>query len=141
MSDSFEILPHTADVRLKVIGETLEKLFEQAVLGMMQILSSTKFEIKNQKSKIKIKLKSKNATMLLIDFLNEVLTNSYINKCIYQLSAIRFQSSDKEINLEAELVGVKIDGFDKDIKAVTYHGAEIIKNKENNFEIVITFDI
>lgn len=136
----YEILPHTADVRLKVIGKTLEELFKQAVLGMMQILKHNANIANinaNDANKIKINVNSVDTTSLLIEFLNEILLKSQINKQIYNVSSFRFQ----DLSLEAELIGFPIDSFDEDIKAVTYHEAEIIKNKDNNFETIIIFDI
>ncbi|MBI4691973.1 MAG: archease [Candidatus Terrybacteria bacterium] len=136
--NSFEILPHTADVRLRVKGKTLEALFKQAVLGMAQILKPNANIAKiNANNTKQIKVESLNKEILLIDFLSEVLTLSQINKNIYNVSSLKFQDS----SLEAELVGAKVDGFDEDIKAVTYHEAKITESKEGNFEVIITFDI
>lgn len=147
---SYEILPHTADVRLKVRGETLEELFKQAVLGMGEILkhnANTTNINANDANNLKIKLGSIDITSLLIDFLNEILLKSQINKCIYNISGFKFQDSrqgrgsPQAASLEAELIGYPIDSFDEDIKAVTYHEAEIKKNKGGNFETIIIFDI
>lgn len=143
MKNYFEILPHTADVRLRAVGETLEGLFEQAVLGMAQILKSdAKFVCLpasggNDAKKEKIDLSASDETTLLIDFLNEILTRSYINKCVYKVSSFKIHDS----SLKAELAGAKVDNFDEDIKAVTYHEAKITKNPEGSFEATVIFDI
>jgi SHS2 domain-containing protein len=135
---SYEILPHTADVRLKVRGETLEELFKQAVLGMNQILSAGwQSKVKNQKSKAKIKVKSVDITSLLIDFLNEILAKSQANKSIYSVLSLKIRDS----SLESEIYGFPVSYFTEDIKAVTYHEAEIKKNEQGNFETIIIFDI
>lgn len=135
----YEILPHTADVRLRAVGETMEGLFEQAVLGMAQILKSdANIRIRaNDTNKEKIDLSASDETTLLIDFLNEILTRSYINKCVYKVSSFKIHDS----SLKTELAGAKVDNFDEDIKAVTYHEAKITKNPEGGFEATIIFDI
>lgn len=134
----YEILPHTADVRLKVTGETLKDLFEQAVLGMTQILSKTKSELKVKNAKCKIKVDADNPTVLLIDFLSEVLAASYEEKAVFNKAEFEKITENEII---AEVFGTKVDGFDEDIKAVTYHEAKIIKNPGGNFETIIVFDI
>lgn len=139
--NSFEILPHTADVRLRVRGETIEDLFEQAVLGMARILSETKSELKVKNVKCKIKVDADNPTVLLIDFLSEVLTASYEEKAIFPTCHVNVAGQRGRLTLEAEIFGVKVDGFDEDIKGVTYHEAKIVKNLEGDLEVIITFDI
>jgi SHS2 domain-containing protein len=138
MIKKFEILPHTADVRLKVFGRTKEELFKNAMLGMAQILAKSpksKLKIKN----LKLKIKSPDINSLLVDFLSEVLYRSQINKAIF-LAAKFSKFSDSE--LEAEISGFKIDEFDNDIKAVTYHELEIKKSPTGGFfETIIVFDI
>ncbi|MEW5907737.1 MAG: archease [Patescibacteria group bacterium] len=135
----FEILPHTADIRLKVSGKNLQDLFEQAVLGMAQILKQdiSKSYFKYQISKIKIKVKADNETILLIDFLSEVLTASYEEKTVfYKVNFLKITENE----LDAEIFGGKIDSFDEDIKAVTYHEAKI-KKINSGYETIIVFDI
>lgn len=138
MIKKFEILPHTADVRLKVFGRTKEELFKNAMLGMAQILAKSpksKLKIKN----LKLKIKSPDINSLLVDFLSEVLYRSQINKAIF-LAAKFSKFSDSK--LEAEISGFKIDEFDNDIKAVTYHELEIKKSPTGGFfETIIVFDI
>lgn len=136
--NSYEILPHTADVRLRARGGTLKDLFRQAVLGMAKILSKTKSELKVKNVKCKIKVDADNPTILLIDFLNEVLTASYEEKAVF--NNVHFEKiTEREVI--AEIFGAKVDGFDEDIKAVTYHEAKIVKNLEGDLEATITFDI
>jgi len=135
----FQIMPHTADVKIRAWGKNYPELFKNAMLGMMQILSplATKFEIKNQKSKIKIKVESQNINSLLIDFLNEVLYQTQVNREIY--TNIKFLEFSKN-KLVAQLLGSRRAKFSKDIKAVTYHG-EGIKKTAEGFKVIVLFDI
>ena len=105
--------------------------------GMMEVL---KPKIKSPKSKIKSKIavESIDLDSLLVDFLNEVLYLSQVNKEVY--NDIKFRKfTDKR--LEGELTGNKIELFGEDIKAVTYHGLEIKKNKQGLWEVTVLFDI
>jgi SHS2 domain-containing protein len=138
MVKKIEILPHTADVRLKVFGKTKEELFKNAMLGMAKILAKSpksKLKIKN----LKLKIKSPDINSLLVDFLSEILYQSQINHAVFK--EVNF-SNFKETELEAEISGFKIDEFDNDIKAVTYHELEIKKSPTGGFfETIIVFDI
>lgn len=137
----YEILKHTADVRLRVEGETLERLFSDALEGMMEIIKKSQVPIPNDQSpKVKraVSVQAGDKTALLVDFLNEVLSLSQINKEVYP--AVTFDELS-ETSLKGGLEGVEVGEFDEDIKAVTYHEAEIKKNPAGNWETILIFDI
>lgn len=133
----YEILKHTADVRLRVEGETLERLFSDALKGMMEILK-TDIPIGQPGAKRQVSINAPDKTALLVDFLNEVLSLSQINKEAYPVVTFGELS---ETTLRGNLEGVRVNEFDEDIKAVTYHEAEIKKNPEGNWETILIFDI
>ena len=138
--ESFTILPHTADTRLRVTGETAEQLFRSALEGLAHI---QKKDFCDQQHGLYfrqdiVQIKSPDITVLLIDFLSEVLTLSHINKIVYcEVSFHKFWHTE----LIASLKGNKVNYFDEDVKAVTYHEAEVKKNQDNQFESLIIFDI
>lgn len=134
---SYEILRHTADLRMRVKGRTLEELFSDAVRGMMSVL---KPEVPQEGTRVRrpIQLEANDQTSLLIDFLNEVLTSAHIRREIYAVVLFRELAP---IALHADLYGVPIDKFDEDIKAVTYHEAEVKKNRKGELETTLVFDI
>lgn len=153
---SYKLLSHTADIRMRVEADSLPELFVAAIEGMMNIIkiSNSKFLISKIKTKRIIETKSADKTALLVDFMNEVLYQTQKNKEIYnevkflEFPAFAEASSDtkalagkSEMALKAEIYGQKVDKFDEDIKAVTYHEAEIVKNEKGNFETIIVFDI
>lgn len=132
----YQVLGHTADLRLKISARTKEELFKQALKGMMSILKE-KPEKKEKISK-EIEIKSPDLVSLLVDFLNEALYSAHANKAIFPEVEFEFFGDTK---LKAKISGYKIkDGFGEDIKAATYHEAEI-KKENGNFEIVLIFDI
>ncbi|MCX6765661.1 MAG: archease [Candidatus Moranbacteria bacterium] len=147
---SYKLLPHTADTRLYVESDTLAGLFEAALEGMSNIIKSSPpkagpplaEKIKNRDNKPEIvkgiNLTAPDTTSLLIDFLSEVLTYSQEEKAVFRKADIEKLT---DTGLETNVYGKKVDGFDEDIKAVTYHEAEIKKNEKGNYETVIIFDI
>lgn len=133
---SYEILGHTADVRLKVSGKNLEELFQSALAGMTEIMQP-KISSRGETSIEKISLDARDSTILLINFLSECLTLSHINKVFYQAKF----SALTETKLDVELDGMAIENFERDIKAVTFHEVEVRKNENGEFETNVIFDI
>ena len=135
----YEKLSHTADLRLRAWGKDYEELFRSAFLGMMGVLKNDIVSLQTTAAVGKIiKIESSDITALLVDFLNEVLYSAAANREIY--IDIKFKKLEEE-KLEAEIFGVAVGAFDEDIKAVTYHGADVQKNKEGFYETNLVFDI
>lgn len=135
MEKKFEILEHTADLKIRAFGKTKEELFKNALLGMSSV---QKTELPaGEKITVKIKIESADPTALLVDFLSEALTQSQIDKAVFY--EVKF-SKFSDAALEGEIEGVKIAEFDEDIKAVTYHGAEVVQ-KNGVYEATVIYDI
>ncbi len=138
----FEILPHTADVRLRASGGDLPELFSAALSGIAEILKNGACAGSGALGGVfgvrrKISLDAPSPEILLVDFLSDVLTASYEERAVF--CAVEFEKiSGGEVR--AEIFGKKVEGFDEDIKAVTYHGAKIAET-ESGFEITLTLDI
>jgi len=133
---TYEILEHKGDFKIRVLGKTKQELFLNALLGMEAGLRP---EIRSTKSEIRnIKVTSLDINALLVDFLSEVLYSVQINKEIY--NEIKF-TKFTDTELAAELSGQKVESFGEDIKAVTYHGLEILRNKDGLWQVEVLFDI
>jgi SHS2 domain-containing protein len=135
---TYKLLPHTADTRLNVEADSIEELFRGAMEGMTNIIKKNACESKVETERRTLEIKSVDQTSLLIDFLSEILSYSHEEGNIY--CRVKFlKLSEKE--LTADIFGRDAEGFDEDIKAVTYHEAEIKKNEKGNWEVTIVFDI
>lgn len=134
---NYEIINHTADLKIKGFGKTKKKLFLNLLKAMIECQKAKMKEEEKPKVR-KIRIKSLNLETLLVDFLNEIIYLSQINKEIYPEANFK-KFSTKEI--EAELVGRPVERFGEDIKAVTYHGLKIEKIEENIFQATVLFDI
>lgn len=162
-SAKYKILSHTADLRLEICGKTLEELFQNAAEALANILNPRSKQSKlhpnapNKPEFIeKIKVKAQNVNTLLVDFLNEILARSHINKAMYFVNEINIRTSDvqnidanirmSDVHiLDAEIVSQKVRGFYEDVKAVTYHEVDIklkaIGQKQKVFYTRLVFDI
>jgi SHS2 domain-containing protein len=133
----YEILEHTADLKIRVFGKKKEELFLNALFGMEDCLRP---ELKKTKGKRKRKIiiKSTDLPALLVDFLSEALYLIQFHKEIYnEVKFVKF--SDNE--LKVELFGQRVERFGEDIKAVTYHGLNIKQREDGTWEATLLFDI
>ena len=131
-----DFLPHTADIRMHVEASTLEELFEAALQGMNSVLYSG--DAQYDGILYTLRIAALDRTVLLIDFLSEVLTMCYEQRKI--LDTLYIQELN-ETSIVAELTGYPVQQWDEDIKAVTYHEANVHHNAKGNWETVVIFDI
>ena len=140
---SYKFLSHVADVRLEVQADSMQELFQVALEGMAELIKKKACALQQDENitetiKEKMEISSVDSTTLLIDFLSEVLTYTQLNKAVF----CKVKLKKLTLNfLSATIFGQKVDGFDEDIKAVTYHEAEIIKDENGKFKTIIIFDI
>lgn len=131
----YEILGHTADLRLRVTGATVEELFLNALAGMAHIMAP---DVASGETPRQVRISSADMNALLVDFLNEALYFSNVYKEVYPDAIFSVLG---ETELEAELKGAPVHEFEEDIKAATHHEAEIRKDPAGYYEVTIVFDI
>lgn len=123
--NKFDFLPHTADLKIRAYGTNDQELLSNALLALIEYLSPQESRFPKQISKV-IEINADNKIDLWIDFLNEVLTQMYINK--FKPEELEFiEISDKKI--KAKIIGNRWQSIKKDIKSITYHQAEINTDK------------
>jgi len=130
----YQVIEHTADLKIKVFARTKKELFSNFLLALSEILVREKG---GKKVKRNIEVHSFDFPALLVDFLNQVIFLSQTNKEFYDKIQIK-EFSEKKI--KGFLFGRKIERFKEDIKAATYHDLEVKKNK-NLWEAVVLFDV
>lgn len=136
---SVTYLSHTADVRMLIGAETLEELFAEGVKGMGHTLKENFCAEHNKIDSVEtIEVKASDYTSLLINFLSDVLSKSFIEIMLY--CKIEILELEK-YTVKARLYGSRVDSFDEEIKAVTFHEAHVAKNDMEHWETMIIFDI
>ncbi len=126
----YEILHHTADVRLHVTASSLEALFEEALRGLIDVMGARRAPLPVGAHGVRpesVELDSLNVTALLVDFLNEALVRAVTRRVLYTGASF---ASLGETHLQATLTSVPAESFDEDVKAVTYHEAEVRRDGE-----------
>jgi SHS2 domain-containing protein len=147
MYKDFEQLPHTADIKIRVYGESLSILFCNALIGMFQSIGPQAPGCikENQRlicSKLEIEravtITSHDVEALLVDFLSEALYLSDVNNEAYLDAKVQEISSTQ---IKATIYGIKITGFEVvEIKAVTYHDLKV-EQIDGVWQADIVFDI
>jgi SHS2 domain-containing protein len=135
----FNYLPHTADIRMKLRADSIFELFQAGLEGMNDILKEGEcHQLRKLTIKKEFQLKSSDVTTLLIEFMGEMLTLTHTCRAL-------FCSLHPERLTEREIVGyvlgIEVFELDEDIKAVTYHEANVHMNTQGQFETIIVFDI
>ena len=129
-----ETLPHTADVRLRITAPTVEELFAEGMRGVAAHLDARRAGREIRRGII---LESADRTALLVDFLNEVLAFSFVDHTVFDRVAIRKLT---ETSIDAEIAGVEATLGDE-IKAVTYHEADVRQREDGTWTTILVFDI
>jgi SHS2 domain-containing protein len=136
----FEFLSHTADVKIRVYGKNLKEIINNSLLALKSFWKPKLTRIKIEKE---IKVESNNEVNLLIDFLSEVLAETYVEKAIFVKFIPRINPdfhADKRglYSLYGKIIGYKFTSLSKDIKAITYHQANLKKiNHQYFFDFII----
>ena len=135
--EGYEILEHTADLGIRAWGPSIEKSFEQAAWGLIDVIG---IRAEGQAGKRTIRATGSDAPALLVDFLNELVF-------LYEteglgVSAIKVtRLSDTE--LEAELSVLPLPGQPEGVgvKAATYHRLAVERRADGGAEVRVYVDV
>jgi SHS2 domain-containing protein len=133
----YELVHHIADVRLRVAAPALEELFRDAVRGMYAVMrGASERDSRPVQRTIEVD-ESPDTTALLVDFLNEVLNRAQIGHELFtDVLFTRFDGT----SLTATLSGIAPASFEEDVKAVTYHEADVRREGEA-WTTMLVFDL
>ena len=134
---SFEEISHTADVKIRARAQTLDALFSEAFLALMQVVYGTD---RNGGIIKEIQIESDNIESLVCDFLSEVLFIAEVEGLVF---------SQAEITIDGLLLTAVLNGesFDPvrhssgtEVKGISYSGL-VIRKDANGYMLDILFDV
>lgn len=134
---SFEEIPHTADIKIRVRAPTLESLFSETFKALMQVLYG-----KNRTGGVirEIRVESTDNESLITDFLSEVLFISEVENLVFADARITINGPI----LTAQLTGEQFDPLrhsgGSEVKGISYSGLAIMHDK-NGYMLEIIFDV
>ncbi len=140
----YKFIDHTADVKVRGWGRTIEEAFSQVALSLMATISPSLEKI-DHKIEREINIKSEDKYALCIDFLTEFLYIFDVDELVF--SNIEVQSIIMKkgyFQLKALAKGEKfnknVHEIGIEVKAITYSFMNIEEKKEK-VTIDIVFDI
>ncbi|MFQ5605685.1 MAG: archease [bacterium] len=135
----YQQIDHTADVGIKIYGETLAELFCHAALGMFDVIAN--LETVALIIERKIQVEATDLEALLVAWLSELNYLFFTEEVLFKDFKIELIDDSK---LLARVRGEKIDENKHEIytevKAVTYHKLYVTK-KEQGWEAQVIFDL
>jgi SHS2 domain-containing protein len=135
----YKTIDHTADVCVRVFGNSLEEIFVGSAKAMMEII--TDVEKVNPSKEISIKAQGENYEELLVKWLQEILYLHEVKKMVFKDFEIKIKNGIRAVGKAyGEKIAVDRHEFYSNIKAVTYHNLKIISSKDK-YRVDIVFDI
>lgn len=130
----WEELDHTADWSIRVWGEDFSELLAEAGRGMYRLLNLELDENSDVTREIEIDGIDRETKLV-----------AYLDELLYCLGSKREAYDSFDVDVEGEevrahLKGHKVRDQAKEIKAVTFHGLEVIETDEG-FEATVVFDV
>jgi SHS2 domain-containing protein len=134
---SFEELPHTADVKIRVRTDTLGALFSDACMALMQVMYG-----KDRKSGItkEIALDAPDIETLLSDFLSEVLFITEVESFVIARADVSLAELHLTATFDGELFDPLRHNKGTEVKGISYSGMLIQKDREG-YVLEILFDV
>ncbi len=137
---NFSIIDHTADLGLKVWGETLEKLFENAAASMIQLVVKVSAALPSET--VEVKVFGNDPEDLLVRWLGEIL---YLFEGEKKIAVNSRVTSISRQHLDATLQMIPYDPdlheLLSEIKAVTYHLIRVSQKEDRLWEAQVILDL
>src|SRR6059036_2306363 len=119
MPAGYEFFEHTADIGVRVYGQTLAELFENATRAMYEALGELrKTDDRRQKT---VDLQAERLEDLLHDWLAELLLEVEVNHVLYDEMEIEVGAGKLTASLNGGTINFARSQTNEEIKAVTYH--------------------
>jgi SHS2 domain-containing protein len=134
---SFEEISHTADVKIRARAPTLNALFTDAFLALMQVVYGTD---RNAGTTKEIRIESDNIESLLCDFLSEVLFIAEVEGLVFSYAEISIHGMTLNAVLHGEAFDPVRHSEGTEVKGISYSGLVILKNA-NGYMLDILFDV
>jgi SHS2 domain-containing protein len=140
---NYKFFDHTADIGVEISGRTKKELFANAASALFDILienndSKSKTAKRVQKRQKTVTVEGSDVEDLLINFLREILylfngTGWVVEHCKIM------ECGNKK--LVARLIGEPFSKKKHSIKAVTYSGLSVEKQRSGGWKAMVIFDV
>ena len=135
----YEILEHTADIRIRIRAKDIPELFSRSAAAMFDIIAEKRPGKSAQRRELKVVQEAHSLDELFINWLNELLSLSSADEWIF--TDFRIDHID-EGRVEAGVIAEAAGSYkiNKEIKAATYHQLRIEKTGDG-WKAEVIFDV
>ena len=132
-----KILDHVSDIKIEVTSDTMGGLYRESLEAVSSLMADLPIPGEKSIGSVAIKWDRLPPEEQLIEFLSEAISLSHTKKAVCIIEWIKFGEKNNQASLEF----FQRDGFNTDVKAVTYHEASFEKLKEGGWRSVFILDI
>ena len=135
----YELMDHTADLGIRVRGNDLIDLFENGGRALLNLM--VRVRSRGKSVPLSLKVEGNDLPDLMVRWLSEILYLFEGEKVLATSIKINsLSSTGLEATLRTSPYDPRIHEIIREIKAVTYHGIEVIE-KKGLWEASIIFDL
>jgi SHS2 domain-containing protein len=138
----YQFFDHTGDIGVSLTGRTLDALFASAALAFTDSITSLSGIEPRRPEEVSVD--APELDLVLVDFLSELLYRFDTRGWLTRSADVVVRERDGGWTLEGTLSGEKLDPERHPIKvlikAVTYHGLEVIE-RDGEWRANVVFDI
>jgi SHS2 domain-containing protein len=135
---TYQFEPHTGEVQIRIEGTSLAELFEEAGYALAELMLGEELPVTPPDAELEfVLLEAADTEALLVDWLNELISRSDVNKRVYTHVMVDDLS---ERMLRARISGCTPTVLKTAVKAATFHGLEILEH-EDRFTATVVLDV
>ncbi len=138
LDKDYEIFDHTADIGIKLIGDSLSEIFMKAIHATADLLSGG-IQIQPVIEK-GFSIKEENIETALVSVLEEIIYFFEKELFLPSTCSVKIKKDRYKINLKGNITSIEEIKEGTEIKAVTYHQLEIKKINEE-YQARVIFDV
>ena len=137
---SYEILDHTADIALKIIGDNIEDFFRQAFEGFLAVTELDSAQVKGAARRYKFIIKGNDEEDLLVGFINELIRMlQEMETAPLKIEDLTVRDGQVSCLMNVARVDKYPDGY-VEMKSATYHMLDIA-NQDGKLVASLIIDI
>lgn len=136
--DDYEILDHTADIGIKVKGESLPAVMEKTILAQRDLMAGN-MQVGSDEEREFI-IDEDDAEIALVSILEEILYLFEHQKFAVSRCSVSVQKNKYRVQMKGSLYNPSKVKDGTEIKAVTYHQLKV-KKEDDTWIVQVIFDI
>jgi SHS2 domain-containing protein len=135
----YETFSHTADLGLRIRADNLDSLMAEAGRALFSVLVAN-LDTARPVEQVELRVEGGERDYLLLDWLNELLYGFHQNRIILTEFNVRVDNTGLSAICRGEPLDETKHSLDHDIKAITYHGLQVVQS-DGRWQAEVIVDI